>query len=122
MEEISSTANKTPETPENKTPETPEEELKTKKKFGKHLSKIPSDILLSPGGIILVLFALVMEASDILIPGGALTIEIIPELIFIILLFIIARVPLTSMILPFLVERIPGLSDIIPSWLVRLFF
>jgi len=114
MEEASSTVNATPKIPEGG--------IETKKKPGKHLTKIPSDILLSPGGVILVLFALVMEAMDILLPGGSLTIEIIPELIFIVLLFLIARVSLTSMILPFLVERVPILSDIIPSWLIRLLF
>jgi len=102
--------------------ETPEPEIKTKKKFGKHLSKIPSNILLSPGGIILILFALIMEVTDILIPGGSLTIEIIPELIFVVLLLVIAKVPFTSTLLPFFIERIPILSDILPSWVIRLLF
>ena len=114
MEETSSNANEIPEIPEGK--------IKTKKKFGKRLSKIPGNILLSPGGMVLIVFALVMEASDILIPGGALTFEIIPELILIVMLLVIAKVPLTSTLLPFIVERIPILSDIAPSWVIRLLF
>lgn len=95
---------------------------KTKiKKKGRWFKKIPADVLLSPGGVVLLFFALIMEILDLFIPFGALTIEIIPEIIFIILLAIIAKVPVKNSIIPLLVERIPFLSDILPTWLIRLF-
>jgi len=75
-------------------------------KIKKRLKKIPPGFLFSPGG---------------LIPGGSLTFEIIPEIIFIILLRVITKMPLKNMLFPLILERIPMLSDIIPSWLIRLF-
>ena len=83
--------------------------------------KIPREFLFSPGGFILVFIAVCFEALDILLPGSSLTIEIVPDLIFAILLILIARVPISSTILPFLIERIPIISDILPTWLIRLF-
>lgn len=100
---------------------TPAEAKSKKKKKGRFFQKIPKDFLISPGGILLVFIAAIFEILDLLIPGGSLTIEIIPDLIFAILLTLIAKVPLTSSVLPFLIERIPVLSDIIPTWLIRMF-
>ena len=96
------------------------EEISVPKKKG-WFSKIPKGFLFSPGGVILVFFAIFMEISDIFIPGGALTIEIIPELFFMFLLTLIAKVPLKSSVIPLLIERIPIISDILPTWLIRLF-
>ncbi len=87
----------------------------------KFFKKIPKEFLFSPGGFILVFVAVCFEALDLLLPGGSLTIEIVPDLIFAILLILIARVPISSTILPFLIERIPIISDILPTWLIRLF-
>ena len=84
--------------------------------------KIPSDILLSPGGIILIVFALVIEIIDIIpIPFIDQLWEIPLEIIFIALLIIIAKVPLKSCLIPFLIERIPIVNDILPTWLIRMF-
>ncbi|MEA3344070.1 MAG: hypothetical protein U9Q16_00055 [Patescibacteria group bacterium] len=101
-------------------PKTPEV-AKTKKK-GKWFQKIPKDVLFSPGGAILILFAIIMEGIDLLpIPFVDQLWELPLELIFIALLTVIAKVPLKTSVLPFLVERIPILSDIIPTWAIRMF-
>jgi hypothetical protein len=104
--------------------ETPKEEVEIKKKGGKRLSKIPSEILFSPGGMVLLFFALVMEAIDFLIPipGACWTIELLIELFFILLLVIIAKTPFKSLIIPFIIERVPGISDIVPTWVIRMIF
>lgn len=91
---------------------------------GKWFRKIPKDILLSPGGIILIFFALIMEIVDLLIPAhllDSLVIELMIELPFCLMLSIIAKIPFTSQIIPLLIERIPIISDVIPTWLIRLF-
>ena len=118
----------TPETPaapkETPTPEKPPAgPVQKGKKPGKWFQKIPRDILLSPGGMVLLFFALGMEIID-LIPGlGAdtMTWELLLEVIFMILLAIVAKFPLQSMIIPFIIERIPGISDVIPSWILKFF-
>ena len=94
---------------------------------GKWFRKVPIEILLSPGGAILVIFALFMEIADLLIsdallPGASEIIEIIPELIFIPLFCLITKVPIQSALIPFIVERIPVLNDIVPTWIIKLFF
>lgn len=105
-------------------PDIPPQGVSPKKKRGKWFSKIPKDILLSPGGAVLIFFAFVMEIIDwIPIPGiDCLTWELAIELVFITLLIIIAKVPWQSTIVPFVIERIPGLSDIVPTWFLRMFF
>lgn len=93
------------------------------KKPGKWFQKIPQEILLSPGGIILIFFAVGMEIID-LIPGlgvDTMTWELALEVIFMILLSVIAQIPFQGMLIPFIIERIPGISDVLPSWLIRLF-
>ncbi len=90
--------------------------LKTK---GKWLKKVPKDLLLTPGGVVLLSFAFLMELLD-LIPGGALIWEWIPEIFFMFLLSAIAKIPLQGMVIPFIIERIPVVSDVVPSWLLRM--
>lgn len=90
---------------------------------GKWFRKIPKDILLSPGGVILVFFALFTEIVDFLIPPhllDSLVIELFLELPFCLMLKIIAGIPLTSMIIPLIIERVDFLG-IIPTWFIRLF-
>lgn len=105
-----------------------EEEEKTpkkKKKFGKRFKKIPKGVLFSPGGVILLFFALIMEIVDLLIPVSgvdSIVIELIPEIFFAFMLKIITGIPLSANIVPFLIERIPLISDILPTWFIRLFF
>lgn len=99
--------------------EIPKKALVPKKKGW--FSKIPTDVLLSPGGVVLVFFAIIMEVLDIIpIPFVDQLWELPLELIFIVLLTIIAKVPLKTSIIPFLIERIPVINDILPSWVIRM--
>jgi len=83
--------------------------------------KIPTNILLSPGGMVLIFFALIMEILDIIpIPFVDQLWELPLELTFIVLLTIIAKVPLKTSIIPFLIERIPIINDILPTWVIRI--
>lgn len=102
---------------ENVKTETPE--VSGKKKPGKWFGKIPKEMILSPGGIILLLTAILIEVVDFLIPptGVDVLIELIPEIIFAVMLTVIAGVPLVSQIVPILIERVPFVSDIVPTFL-----
>lgn len=101
-----------------KEPEKTEEATPEKKGWFK---KIPSDVLLSPGGFLLIAFAIGMEILDLIpIPFIDQLWELPLEIIFIILLAIIAKVPLKASLIPFLIERIPVLSDICPTWILRM--
>lgn len=93
-----------------------------KKSPGKWFRKIPREVLFSPGGIILLFYAAIMELID-LIPGfglDTLTWEMALEIIFMVLLVFIAKTPIQSMLAPFVIERVPGISDILPSWILKL--
>jgi len=102
----------------------PEEKKPTKvpaPKKGGWFKKIPADVILSPGGIILIFFAVIMELVDLIpIPFIDQLWELPLEIVFIILLGIIAKVPLKTSVIPFLIERIPVISDILPTWVIRL--
>ena len=90
-------------------------------KKGGWFKKIPADVILSPGGIVLIFFALVIEIIDLIpLPGIDQIWELPLEIIFIILLGIIAKVPLKTSLIPFLIERIPVISDILPTWVIRM--
>jgi len=83
--------------------------------------KIPADIILSPGGMVLIFFALFMEILDLIpIPFIDQIWELPLEIIFIILLGVIAKVPLKTSLIPFLIERIPIINDILPTWIIRM--
>lgn len=91
------------------------------KKKGKWFKKIPTEIILSPGGMILIFFALIMELIDVIpLPGIDQIWELPLEIIFVILLSIIAKVPLKTSVIPFFIERIPIINDILPTWVIRL--
>lgn len=83
--------------------------------------KIPKEFFSSPGGMVLIFLALGFELLDLFLIGGSLTIEIILDLIFVIFLQQLAKVPLSDSILPFIIERLPLISDFLPTWLIRLF-
>jgi hypothetical protein len=84
-------------------------------------SKIPGEIIFSPGGIILIFFAAIIEVMDLIpIPFVDQIWELPLEIIFIIFLIAIAKPPIKSLIIPFLIERIPIINDILPTWLIRL--
>jgi hypothetical protein len=106
------------EEPQGKEGTVPQEKGKLPSK-GKWFKKIPMDLLFTPGGVVLLFFAGLMELLD-LIPGGALIWEWIPEIFFMILLAFIAKIPFQSMLIPFIIERIPVVSDIAPTWLLRI--
>ena len=92
------------------------------KKKGGWFEKVPKDILFSPGGMVLVFLALVIEAIDwIPIPVKDQIIEIPLEIIFLIFFIIIVRPSFKSLIIPFLIERIPGISDVLPTWVLKMF-
>jgi hypothetical protein len=98
------------------------QKIKNPKKGG-WFQKIPSDVLFSPGGIILIFFAIATEAIDAIIPIPIVSqLWNLPlEIIFIVLLVLIAKVSIKSLIIPFLVERIPVISNILPTWVIRMF-
>lgn len=88
--------------------------------------KIPTDILLSPAGMVLISFAGLMELLDLIpLPIADQIWEIPLEIIFIILLVRLAHVSLKSCIIPFFGERIVSIVtagfDFIPTWLIRMF-
>jgi len=93
-----------------------------KKKSG-WFQKIPSDILFSPVGLILIFLAITIEVIDALIPVPFISqIWGLPlEIIFIILLISTTHVSLKSCLIPFIIERIPIVSSILPTWLMRMF-
>jgi len=100
------------------------EEEKTKipvKKRGGWFQKIPADVLLSPGGMILIFFALIMEIIDwIPLPFIDQVIELPLEIIFIVFLVLITKTSFKSLLIPFIIERIPVISDVLPTWLIRM--
>lgn len=81
--------------------------------------KIPAEVRFSPGGFLLIGFAIFMEVLDWIIPLDGIF-GIFFELIFIVMLVILAKVSLKSCLIPFLLERIPILSDILPTWFLRM--
>jgi len=84
--------------------------------------KIPKDILLSPGGMVLIFFALIIEIIDwIPLPIIDQIIELPLEIFFIVLLVVITKTSFKSLLIPFIIERIPIISDILPTWLIRMF-
>lgn len=95
-------------------------ELKPAEKKGGWFKKFPKETLASPGGIILLFVIVIAEVFDLLIPGGSLTLELIPEIFICFLMSIVGKVPFKSLIVPLLIERIPILSDILPTWFIKL--
>jgi hypothetical protein len=88
-----------------------------------HFKKIPTEVLFSPAGMVLIFMAAVIEIIDLIpIPVIDQLWEIPLEIIFSIFLIILAKVPLSYILLPAIIERIPIINDIVPSYLLRLFF
>ncbi len=109
--------------------EAPKEETPQKvpvpKKKGGWFQKIPTDVLLSPTGLVLISFAGFMELLDLIpVPIVDQIWEIPFEIVFIILLVKLAHVSLKSCVIPFFAERIIGLLtigiDFIPTWVIRM--
>ena len=96
------------------------------KKKGRWFQKIPTDVLLSPAGLVLISFAAFMELLDLIpVPIVDQIWEIPLEIVFIILLVKFAHVSLKSCVIPFCGERIIGLVtagfDFIPTWIIKIF-
>ncbi|MEK9134683.1 MAG: hypothetical protein AAB451_00010 [Patescibacteria group bacterium] len=92
------------------------------KKQSKWRKKIPPEVLNSPGGTILIVMAGIMELIDLVpIPFLDQLWELPLEIIFMIFLANIAKLPFQSLIIPFVIERIPIVNDILPTWIIRLF-
>ena len=105
---------------EEKTPE----KISVPKKRG-WFQKIPTDVLLSPAGMVLISFAGFMELLDLIpIPVVDQLWEIPFEIVFIILLVKLAHVSLKSCVIPFFAERIISITtvgfDFIPTWVIRM--
>lgn len=91
------------------------------KKKKSWFQKIPKDVLLSPAGVVLVFFAIIIEIIDLIpIPVLDQIWELPLEILFIFCLTILAKVPLKASIIPFIIERIPLINDILPTWLIRM--
>ncbi|KKS06010.1 MAG: hypothetical protein UU61_C0046G0002 [Parcubacteria group bacterium GW2011_GWB1_41_4] len=84
----------------NKTPFSPSGATVSKKgDFGKWFRKIPREILFSPGGFVLIFFALVVELVDLIpLPVVDNLWELPLELGLIALIVIIGKVPFTSLL------------------------
>jgi len=103
---------------ERKEREALKEKIKTKKGWFK---KIPTDVILSPAGMILIFYAIIMEIVDLIpLPFVDQLWELPFEIIFVILLVVLAKVPIKTSIIPLLIERIPIVSDILPTWVIRM--
>jgi len=99
-----------------------EEKTTASPKKGKWFARIPRNILFSPGGLVLVAVAVLIEIGDLIpIPILDQIWELPLEIIFMALLSVVAKPPIKSLIIPFVIERIPLLNDILPTWLIRLF-
>jgi hypothetical protein len=93
-------------------------EVKKKKSW---FQRIPKDVLLSPAGVVLILLAIIIEIVDLIpIPILDQVWELPLEILFIVLLTILAKVPLKSSVIPFIIERIPLINDLLPTWLIRM--
>ena len=100
----------------------PASSLVAGKKKGGWFQRVPKDILLSPGGVILIFLALLTEIIDwIPLPIADQIIEIPLEIIFLVFYIVIVKPDIKSLVIPFVIERIPILSDILPTWLIKLF-
>jgi len=70
----------------------------------------------------LIFFALFMEILDwIPIPIFDQIWELPLEIVFVVLLSIIAKTSFKSAIIPLVIERIPIISDVLPTWFLRMF-
>ena len=98
-----------------------EQRKKAITKKGGWFQKIPADVLLSPAGMVLIFFAIIIEIIDLIpIPVLDQIWELPLEIIFIFLLTILAKVPLKASVIPFIIERIPLINDLLPTWLIRM--
>lgn len=85
------------------------------------LSKVPREVLFSPGGIILLFFAAIIEVIDLIpVPIIDQIWELPLELIFMIFFVAIVRPPIKAVVIPFIVERLPIINDVLPTWVIKM--
>lgn len=83
--------------------------------------KIPTNVLFSPAGIIIAVFALMTDVIDwIPIPVIDQSWELPLEILLIVLIIVlIPDISIKSLAIPFLIERIPIINDIVPTWFLK---
>lgn len=91
------------------------------KKKGGIFARIPREVIFSPGGILLIFVAAFIEVIDLIpLPLVDQLWELPLEIVFIIMLIVIAKVPISATIIPFIIERIPIINDVLPTWLLKM--
>ena len=107
------------ETPQKNAPEAVRHPTLEIKKKGGWFQKIPSDILISPGGMVIMIVALLIEILGFILPFPILNlIVILPfQIIFYILLITVAKVSIKSLILPSVAEFF---FPFLPIWMIKI--
>jgi hypothetical protein len=89
------------------------------KKKGGWFQKIPTDILMTPGGMVIMLVGFLIWITGIIIPIPILNqiIALPLEIIFYILLITVAKVSVKSLILPSVAELF---FPFLPIWMIKI--
>jgi hypothetical protein len=89
------------------------------KKKGGWFQKIPTDILMTPGGMVIMLVGFLIWITGIIIPIPILNqiIALPLEIIFYILLITVAKVSVKSLILPSVAELF---LPFLPIWMIKI--
>lgn len=92
------------------------------KKKSKWFQKIPTNVLLSPGGFVLIIFAGTIELIDLIpLPIIDQLWELPLEVLFIVFFMIIVpNASFKSLVIPIIIERIPLLNDILPTFFIKM--
>ena len=96
--------------------------IKNDKKKSKWFQKIPTNVLLSPGGFVLIIFAGTIELIDLIpLPIIDQLWELPLEVLFIVFFMIIVpNASFKSLVIPIIIERIPLLNDILPTFFIKM--
>ena len=94
--------------------------IKVPDKKGGWFQKIPTDILLSPGGMVIVFVAIIVEVIGIIIPIPVIgfLIQLPLVIILYVLLMTVGGLSFKSLILVPIIELF---FPFLPTWLVRIF-
>ena len=98
-----------------------EEKTRKRNKKGGLFPKIPPEIILSPAGLMILLIAGIIEIIGVLVPIPVIStlIQLPFQVIFFILLIVIAKVPIKSLITPYIIDFI---FPFLPTWLISILF
>ena len=94
--------------------ETEKVKVAGKKKKGGWFQKIPTRVLLSPAGMVLVFIGLISDIADV-VP----VLNIILEIFFLIMFVVIVKPSIKSLIIPVIIEQIPFIK-IFPTWTIKM--